>query len=347
MAEPVLVPSWLTKPLLQTILCTKYGQNTSTEIQEFSVHLTTKKGDTFGGDIFRICIQTTAGKEYSLIAKKPYAEAKQRNVVEAYNFYGKEIKFYTKYSTKFQEILKSVHEHEEIVPELIYCDVDEQLLVLNDLRPAGFIPGNRESRLDRETAQIVMRKLAKLHAASIILNQQLNGELEKDPFDVFSIDGPFRGAFKRYFIAVLDEAKKWGQGFKSICEKLKKIEGIYAEVAHQATISKRGLNVLVHGDLWYTNVLVKKAVPKDVQLIDFQFIGWASLTTDLLHFIFRSLNEEDYQNGFDYLVEIYHSELARVLHKLQYHEIPTLEDIKMEIHDHLFHGKQTLFKVNL
>ena len=106
-------------------------------------------------------------------------------------------------------------------------------------------------------------------------------------------------------------------------------------------MSKRELNVLVHGDPWYTNLLIKKTgdVLEDVRMIDFQLSSWGSVTVDLLYFIFRSLNEQDYEEGFDYLLEIYHHHLAKVLEESKYERVPALGDIKAEVRDRFFHGE--------
>lgn len=188
---------------------------------------------------------------------------------------------------------------------------------------------------------VFMRKLAKCHAASIVLNQRMSGALEEGIFDMFCLDGTFRGYFEQHPIALLEEVKSWGEEFESMLPKLEKISARYRSLAHEATISKRGLNVLVHGDPWYTNLLVQKegTSVKDVRMIDWQLNSWASLATDILYFCFRSLNETDYEEGLEYLLEEYHGHLARVLQKLNYERVPTLEDVQGEIHDHFFHGE--------
>jgi hypothetical protein len=55
-------------------------------------------------------------------------------------------------------------------PKLLYSRVrgdTDDVLVLEDLIPAGFTPGERRSRLDKAHCQLVAEQLARLHARSL------------------------------------------------------------------------------------------------------------------------------------------------------------------------------------
>lgn len=333
-------PQWLDKSYLQSVLNSKYGQDV--EVSNFAVKVATKKGDNYTSEMFRIVVTLVTGEKHHLILKKTHTDKDKSSVVDVYGYFEKEIKFYTKYLPKINEILRYVDEYEEITPELIFCDPETEVIILDDLSNKGYAPGDRANRLCRESGKCVIRKLAKYHAATLVLNKRLNGALEEPTFETFSIDGPYKEYMTNHPYAVLEAVTSWGDEFAHLIPKLEKIAKKYRELAHEATVSKRGLNVLVHGDIWYTNVLVKKheCIVEDIRLIDFQLNCWASLAVDILYFVFRSLNEEDYETGFDYLIEIYHENLARVLEKIQYFKVPTLKDIKREIHDQFFHGKK-------
>lgn len=311
------------------------------EIAEFSVKSGSGSGESYGGDLFRIRIGAPDASYYSFILKTPHSDDYKRSIVTVYDFYGKEGTFYQKYSQPLHEILKSAGEYERLTPELIYCNEDDHVLILKNLSPEGYLPGVRGIRLCYATAEVVMRKMAKLHASSMVLNWNMKGQLEELAFDMFCKDGPFLEHFL-WFFDDLTEAIRSSEDkdYESILLKLKVIKEDYPNLAHRATTSKRGLNALNHGDLWYTNVLAKKtgSIVEDVQLIDFQLMGWASISTDLLCFFFRSLNEEDYQHGFDELVKVYHDNLSRVLLKMNYPKIPSLDDILAELKDNFLHG---------
>lgn len=340
--QDYIPPTWLDKSYLQHVLNTKYGSSDSLSILDYTVKVATKKGENYASEMFRIEIRTSGGDQLFMILKKPHAEKDRRGIVDAYDFFGKEIKFYTKYLPQLNDILKSVEEHEEFAPELIFCDEEREALILKDLRAEGFVAGDRFQRLCRESAKVFMRKLAKYHASTLILNQKLNGQLEKQIFDQFLVDGPFKVYFEAHPFALIDEVKSWGEEYESMIPKLERIAPSYLKLAHEAITSKRGFNVLAHGDLWSTNLLIKKTTGQkvdDVRMIDFQLNGWASMASDILNFAFRALNEEDYEAGLGYLIEIYHQHLDAVLKKLNYDKVPSLEDIHADIRDGFFHGE--------
>lgn len=338
--QDYIVPEWLDRDYLQNILNSKYGVSDAQKVLQFSVKVATKKGENYASEMFRIVINTTGAGDHHWILKKPHTEEDRRSIVEPYNFFGKEIKFYTKLLPQLNEILKSSDDFEQLVPELIFCDEERQVLIMQDLRNEGFITGDVYHRMCRESAKVFMRKLGKYHACTMVLNEKMNGDLEKFPFEQFVTVGPFLPYFEHHPFALVEEVKTWGAEFEQMVPKLEKIAQSFCKLAHEATISKRGLNVLAHGDLWYTNLLVKKTRQDvdDVRMIDFQLNGWASLATDILNFAFRALNEEDYEEGIDYLVDIYYDQIASTLRKLNNERVPTRDDISAEIHDKFFHG---------
>lgn len=339
--QDFVIPSWLDKAFFNTVLSSKYGPTCA--VAEMSVSVATKKGDHYSSEMFRVHLSTTDGHNHFLILKQPHSDRSKSAIVEAYDFFGKEIRLYTSQLPALEEILQSVDEGEPLAPELFYCDPSTQVLILQDLSHDGYNTGQRETRVCRQGGIVFMRKLAKFHAASIILNQRLNGDLERVIFDSFCSDGPFAAYFDQHPFALVEEVTSWGEEFASLVPKLERIAASYRTLAHSATRSQRGLNVLVHGDPWYTNLLLKKDESgdgvEDVRMIDFQLTSWASLATDILNFCFRSLNEVDYEGGLDYLVQEYHGHISRVLKRLNYDKVPTLEDITAEIHDHFFHGE--------
>lgn len=336
----IVTPLWLDNSFLSTVLRGKYGDD-SILVTSFEVSVATKKGESFASEIFRIIARTSTGLQHHLILKKPHTSKDRSDAVEGYQFFGKEMNFFNKFLPEVKKILRSIDEWEELCPQLIYCDEENQVLVMEDLRVRGYTSGERENRISREAAEILMRKLAKLHAGLMAVNEQRKGELElEDRFGNYFVQGPFHAFFKQFPYDLIEEVKTWGSEFEGIVPKLEKIADNFTTVMHDATISRRGWNVLAHNDLWYTNVMMKKEgeAVVDVLMIDFQLCRWASIASDLLYVFFRNLNVEDYANGVDYLIEIYHSHLQRVLEKLRSAKVPTLEDVLAEVHDNFFHG---------
>lgn len=202
--QEFVIPLWLDSAFVETILRKKYGDGKAQKVSDVSVSVATKKGDHYSSEMFRVKATTSDSVQHSLILKQPHSDRSKSSIVEAYNFFGKEIKFYTEYLPALEEILRSVDEWEELAPELIYCDPTTQVIVMSDLGHEGFRTGDRTNRLCREAAMVFMRKLAKCHAASIVLNQRMSGALEEGIFDMFCLDGTFRGYFEQHPIALLE-----------------------------------------------------------------------------------------------------------------------------------------------
>lgn len=98
----------------------------------------------------------------------------------------------------------------------------------------------------------------------------------------------------------------------------------------------------MHGDMWLNNLLVQygdNKSAKDILLIDFQLSGWASRAVDLIYFVFTTLNEEDYMNHFDEVLQIYNEEFSATLKKFDYKAIPSFSEFQQEVQKKLPYGE--------
>lgn len=113
--------------------------------------------------------------------------------------------------------------------------------------------------------------MAKMHACSMVLNQRTEGEFEKRDFKLFS------GAVPQiriiYLLAIVKGMAYWGEEFQSIIPKLKNSVENFEKNNLKNIASTRGLNVLMHGDVWFNNVFLEEGDNPDVLLIDFQTVS--------------------------------------------------------------------------
>lgn len=333
-------PEWLDDQFLRNLLEDKLRQD-NIVIHGYRVATATSKGENMSSEVFRVGVESSSG-EFALILKKRHESDELHSINIPYRLYEKEIRFYEQYLPEIYTILNFVNEKELLAPELFYADVEKEVIVLKDLKADGYAIANSETRVSRKSAEIFLRKLAKLHAASLIYNQMRKGALEKHQLEMFRVDGVFQKVFVSHIVAFVEEVKAWGDEFKAMIPQLEYISENYLELADRLA-TRKGLNVQLHGDLWFNNFLFKmdpeSGEPLDALLIDFQLTCWASLGHDLVYFFYTSLNEADYQNHLPELIEVYYNHLERVLAKLNYKNIPTLEDVKLEVKKCLFHGK--------
>lgn len=89
-----------------------------------------------------------------------------------------------------------------------------------------------------------------------------------------------------------------------VCNSISLIEG-----------TKGKFVTLTHGDCWFNNIMMKD---DDVRLIDFQTIQLASPVYDLVDFIYSSLSPKSRRQHLDHWLQLYHSELLKVLNSFGY-----------------------------
>jgi hypothetical protein len=72
--------------------------------------------------------------------------------------------------------------------------------------------------------------------------------------------------------------------------------------------------------------------------VDYQECFWGSPGIDLNHFLLTSCNFDVIQNHVDELIKVYYEHLSDALSKLNYSNIPSLDDIRKEYERKLAQG---------
>lgn len=346
--ENFKVPEWLTSGFIQQVLEKKY-QSEDVTLTSFHVEVGSKKGQGFVSEMFRLRVNTSIG-DFSLILKKPHELKDRYEMLQPYNMFHKEITFYGDFFPAIRASLESVDEFEPMVPEVFYGDKETEVMIMEDLKVKGYLAADVKNRVSLEQARVVLRKLAKIHAASMVVNQEKSGQFAKRIWNLFLIDGgAFNDLMNNHVNALSEELLCWGEEFASIADKWPRFAENFVRLAGQRILSENRLNVLIHGDLWFTNMMFRRLRPVGSEaeaeeeekslFIDFQTSSWGSLALDLVHFFYTSLNEEEYQEKRDELIGEYHGHLVRILKKLKWEAIPTLEEILQEFDDKIIFGE--------
>ncbi|XP_055710056.1 uncharacterized protein LOC129805836 [Phlebotomus papatasi] len=242
------------------------------------------------------------------------------------------------------EIIKTlsiIGDNSHLFPVAIACDHEREAIIFQDLVPRGYRIVDRTTRLDLPHAEMVLSKLARMHAASVVL-----GQSDPDIADNFSggLLSQSNSGISRIFLtnldALIEEIDKWDK-FEKYALKLKKIRKDFSQRGIDAyKPSERFMNVLIHGDLWTNNVLFKynsKNEPIDVLLVDLQFSCWTSPAVDLLYFFHTSLQEDIRQTKIDHLVYFYHTELFQILSKFAtIQSVPSLAELQNMLQEKRF-----------
>lgn len=135
------------------------------------------------------------------------------------------------------------------------------------------------------------------------------------------------------FDEVVELISEWPD-FAGYTEKLRKMRPQLIEMERKCFDAQpNDFNTLIHGDFWFTNIMLKYDADKldNVALIDFQFNCWASPAIDLHYFLNTSVNEKLQMRHQPELIQYYHKKLTTMLKRLNYQKhIPNLLEFQVQ-----------------
>ncbi|XP_055854521.1 uncharacterized protein LOC129918171 [Episyrphus balteatus] len=264
-------------------------------------------------------------------------------LMKPYDIYNKEMEIYQKIIPKLNDLLKEIGDTDKMFPETIAVDCNRLAIIFEDLSELRYAMCDRTKGLDIEHVKLCLRKLAKMHATSAVLNEREPG--------IFK--GYDRGLFNRhtnnyspYFVGLLEACGKlvsqWDD-FKEYGEKILALKPKLMEYGNQVFDPIDGhVNVLAHGDFWVNNVMFNEGLndhPNDVILLDFQYSCWGSPAIDLHYFFNTSLREEIRLHQQDELFQYYYNVFTRTLKALRFKaKILSLQQFLLHMAEKSFYG---------
>lgn len=129
-------------------------------------------------------------------------------------------------------------------------------------------------------------------------------------------------------ISFIEESEKC----RHLAPKLRKSFDTSDEDESREILNKR-FYTLVHKDLWVNNIMLKlnNGSPIDCKFVDFQGYSYASPATDVLFFLFTSVELEALQNNLDDLLKFYLEQFNSTLKSLNSHLSLTYDGLINEI----------------
>ncbi|CAO1438719.1 unnamed protein product [Diamesa tonsa] len=356
--EPHEIPSWLTDQYMEKVL-QKSRQDPALKVKRIVVQQCGGKGDSYASTMYRVatfynCIdhpETTHFGSYIIKTLPTHEMAKEKLGTGHYNVQQKEMEMYQQILPEYERILTSIAEDGNIFPKAISIDHVHEVIVLEDLMEKKFIMNDRTKGLDLKHSQIALKKLASMHACSIMM-------LEKNPkvfenFDTGMFNrktSAFHIFFQSNLEAVVNEVEQW-PGQEYYARKLRNLLKTMLDNAITTFDCDDGdLHVLTHGDLWINNMMFKYDAEGniiDIVVLDFQYCCLASPTLDLIYFILTSTKNELRFDQFDELVQFYYYQLRDLLLKMNFDmsKLPSLHKFHLQMEKKLFYGFTTLFLV--
>ncbi|KAM7361509.1 uncharacterized protein ACRADG_012407 [Cochliomyia hominivorax] len=341
-------PAWLSDSYLEQVL-QKYLKDEKVQIINVDIRPATSNGENYASIMSRIKVKFSSSKEklqeLSFILKYSYeSDPYIAQIMSGYDLYNTEMKMYEQILPQIAEILREVDDTEKLFADTLRVDYKRSAIIFEDLTVNNYILADRLKGMDEKHARLTLTKLAKFHAASLILNKRLNGELENFQRGIFNRHTRAFGCMFEYMTEICAKfaltCPELGAYYHDKLMKLKPYVVEYATRAYNNNTNH--FYCLTHGDLWINNMMMQydegKSL-KDVLLIDFQLCNWSSPAVDLHYFLNTSL-ESKLQldvHALDALVQHYHSVLTETLKNLKYEGyVPSLHELQVQLEEGRF-----------
>nr|XP_018914671.1 PREDICTED: uncharacterized protein LOC109042414 [Bemisia tabaci] len=330
---------WLNKNKLRRVLQKQIPHLSDDDILSYKVEEESSKGNNYSSRIFRIVVHmkeegTSQPKYLALFSKAVINNAFGRTLKET-GILAKEHLIYDSIIPKINAFLDN-----DFVSPIPYHSPQLGTIILEDLCDKGYKLINRIERLDYPKAVLVLRKLAKLHAASVALHK-VEPELVEEAGKEIGLDE----TFKEQFVTFLDNAlalvadrlvrwseiedhQKYAQGIRNVQKTF------YTKMLRAREIPSKMLHVLNHGDLWLTNILFKfdekNNSVKDCKFVDFQLSFYASPVIDLHYLLAANVQFHVFENSQEALLQEYLQALNTFLIEFNTNVTLSYEDLKAE-----------------
>ncbi|KAJ9585240.1 hypothetical protein L9F63_002940 [Diploptera punctata] len=324
--------NWMNNKFLETVL--------GSEVETFEVKPLGDSNDFFTSSLHRVTVNLKSGRSEHLIVKKLIDREGDGRLFAESSMFSRETYMYSVVLPKLQEMLNKAFPGCEPIAAKYVCS-STGVLVLEDLSASGFKVLDRMAGVDLHNSLLVMRCLARFHAASVILYEQEPELFEPFMDTVFNeepiqkLQGPF---FKGMSTLLAEEVENWPGFGERYAKKFREMSGEMIKlVVEGARRHEERFNVLTHDDIWTSNLMFRP--PDSIRLIDFQMPHYASPGNDLQMFLTMSVADDVRHNHFDTLMKEYHTTLCDTLTALSYqHKLLTLEELYEEYKKSALYG---------
>ncbi|XP_062546559.1 uncharacterized protein LOC134212583 [Armigeres subalbatus] len=330
-------PQWMDDAFFEKVL--KQSENDSDlSVSESKLIPGTKPGDHFASVIFRAKVTYNSrgeSREISLIIKTiPAQEGIKKDLLKGGEIFGTETIMYQTVIPEMVRLLRSVGDNTEFGPRLMYSSNDPSwVMVFEDITKRDY--QMKDHQLNLDDAKIVYTKLARWHAASLVLSDSVPIIPKLDN----SIASAMQADISEMWIAniaMLATLCRGWPGYETYGDRLDSLKDtIITKIKDIFQLKDSNLyNVLNHGDLHYKNMMFKieDSDTKDILLLDYQLSFWGTPACDIIYSLYNTCSIETRANHRDELIKFYHDEFTATLNKLGYmKKIPTLVDLQVEV----------------
>lgn len=218
----VEVPEYINKSLLEKAL--KDDSTDSIVIKNFQVTLASGNGENYTSSIYRVFVDYQLNQEekiISLMVKCLNDSEDFQAVTEEYGLFKKEKGVYTDIGPKIVDMIG-----EKWLPKCYYTVPGKiNMFVLEDMKFSDYDTVDRLTGLDFAHCKFVVEKLARVHAASMVLYRNSPEKFEEFSYGI--LEEKNESMTLKFFDAsithLIEAVRKW-EGYEKILEKLINIQ---------------------------------------------------------------------------------------------------------------------------
>uniref|UniRef100_A0A182M3D1 CHK kinase-like domain-containing protein n=1 Tax=Anopheles culicifacies TaxID=139723 RepID=A0A182M3D1_9DIPT len=348
------LPSYLTESLIRRSL--EHDLQRSVTIDRFTAGPATAAGDNYLSDVFWIRVEYDGGSaEKRLLAKCMPNVGDRGATLDVLDAFRKESETFQQLLPEFSRLV-SADGTEQFGAKCYYATTEPvRTIVFEDLKALGFRMCDRtKGGLDYEHMALVMRKIAKFHAASMLYARQSPEHErrlatryayglynpEEKPEDC-RIIVPLQKGFEKF----LSVANGWPELDPVVLRKLELLRPTFGErVAdcvkpQQPAARYKALN---HGDLWSNNMMFRYenngTVVREIMFVDYQISTYGSPGLDLVYTLYNCPHRDIRLDRREDLLKLYHQVLSDTLKRNRYEPVPSFADVEEEFTRNEFYG---------
>ncbi|XP_076031832.1 uncharacterized protein LOC143019745 [Oratosquilla oratoria] len=289
--------------------CLEADKGKDVVLKSFEVKNFTAAGDGLASQVTGVLVDyQSAGRDHqvSYVAKINKPSKHSDTVLLLREYFEKEQGFYTEIVPVLNEELRRAGLRSLNIPRclLVQSKKGEEVIFLEDLRERGFKKRDCRQGLDEAHCNLVFGELARLHAASVLLQEKSKVDLlesypylfdcyEKEDFPYESYHHVFGGV-----IGGIGEAAQKIGGYEKVAHYIKEVLKPQYISLYRQGLQSTYIKALVQTDCWVNNFLFRyneDGVPEEVVLIDFQFVRRSSPSVDIIC-VLCSSTERDFRH---------------------------------------------------
>jgi hypothetical protein len=216
---------------------------------------------------------------------------------------------------------------------------DSAIILLENLKSKGYTLIDRTIGFDLDSSKLILTKLAEFHGAALALkttqDEFFTNNLTKyfDEFHLYRIEGEIdfmtSDNMINATIKMIEEDELCSLHLNEIKAAITTCIANIKLPKNSHKFSQDTFATVIHGDVWTNNIMVKTHMNRivDVKFVDLQLVQHASVTRDVLFFLFTSVQGTILKQHLDDLIMFYYQNLTKILEDLHCDTTPYSFDV--------------------